>query len=153
MRHWVPESSRTIVPVIAEISTAILRRGPEWKWHDRRYLGAAHGDIGIVLQLVLTSPKLATQMEPVLTRLLDKKLPNGNWPVAETATNEKSKELVQFCHGAPGFVVSLLSLREYLPSLEARIDEAIQRGQDCIWREGLLTKEPNLCHGIFGNAL
>ncbi|KAK1833722.1 hypothetical protein QBC39DRAFT_345916 [Podospora conica] len=152
VRHWVPESARLVTPIIAEVSDTILRRGPDWAWHGHRYLGAAHGDIGIIVQLVLTSPELAPQLEPVLERLLDEQLPGGNWHVSLTL-DRKGKELVQFCHGAPGFVVSLLSLRHHFPNMESRINQAVDRARSCIWREGLLTKEPNLCHGIFGNAL
>jgi hypothetical protein len=53
--------------------------------------------------------------------------------------------LVQFCHGPLGFVVSLLAIRPHFSNMQTQIDEAIRRG--------LLTKEPNICHGITGNAL
>jgi hypothetical protein len=62
--------------------------------------------------------------------------------------------LIQFCHGAPGFMISLLAIRPYFePALQARIDSAVQRGRKLTWNKGLLTKEPNVCHGITGNAL
>ncbi|KAK0711810.1 hypothetical protein B0H67DRAFT_492623 [Lasiosphaeris hirsuta] len=152
VRHWVPESNPLVNSAIAEISNTILAHGPLWKWHGRRYLGAVHGDIGIVTQLVLTSPELAPQLEPVVDRLLNMQLLDGNWPSAE-GTGQNGKGLVQFCHGAPGFVTSLLSLRPHFPALQDRIDEAVRKGRECVWTEGLLKKEPNLCHGIFGNAL
>lgn len=152
VRHWVPGSNALVDPAIAEISNTILNKGPQWEWHGRRYLGALHGDVGIVTQLVLTSPSLAPQLESVVEKLLGLQLPDGNWPSSE-GNRQNGKGLVQFCHGAPGFVVSLLSLRPHFPGLQSRIDEAIERGRECIWQEGLLKKEPNLCHGIFGNAL
>ncbi|KAK3323068.1 hypothetical protein B0H66DRAFT_219260 [Apodospora peruviana] len=151
VRHWVSDSNALVDPAIAEISNTIINNGPHWKWHGRRYLGAVHGDIGIVTQLVLTSPSLATQLEPVLNRLLDMQLPDGNWPSAEG--HGLGKGLVQFCHGAPGFIVSLLSLRPFFPALQERIDAAVKKARECVWNEGLLKKEPSLCHGIFGNAL
>jgi len=61
--------------------------------------------------------------------------------------------LLQFCHGAPGFLISLLAIRPHFPSLHTDIDEAIALGRRVIWERGLLTKEPNICHGITGNAL
>lgn len=152
VRHWVPGSNDLVDPAIAEISNTILNRGPHWRWHGRRYLGAVHGDIGIITQLVLTSPSLAPQLQPVLEKLLRMQLPDGNWPSSEESGGS-GKGLVQFCHGAPGFVVSLSSLRRFFPDLHDRIDNGISRGRECIWRQGLLKKEPNLCHGIFGNAL
>ncbi|KAL0472920.1 hypothetical protein QR685DRAFT_156467 [Neurospora intermedia] len=152
VRHWVPGSNKLVDPAIAEITNTILNRGPNWTWHDKRYLGAVHGDIGILTQVVLTSPETAPQLESVLDRLLRLQHPSGNWPSSEQHAHT-GKCLVQFCHGAPGFVVSLLSLREHFPALQEKVDAAIGLGRKCIWAEGLLKKEPSLCHGIFGNAL
>ncbi|KAK4238060.1 hypothetical protein C8A03DRAFT_33961 [Achaetomium macrosporum] len=153
VRHAVPGSNELVDPAIAEISNTILNRGPRWQWHGRRYLGAVHGDIGIITQLVLTSPSLAPRVQPILERLLTMQLPDGNWPSSEES-GPSGKGLVQFCHGAPGFVLSLLALRPHFPrDLRDRIDAAVRRGRQCIWTQGLLKKEPSLCHGIFGNAL
>jgi len=152
VRHWVPESRRLVEPLLTEIANTIITRGPNWKWHGHRYLGAVHGDIGIITQVVLTDPELAPCVELPLDRLLDMQLADGNWPSSEDSSRT-SKGLVQFCHGAPGVVISLLSLRPYYPELQTKIDEAIRKGRECIWNQGLLKKEPNLCHGIFGNAL
>ncbi|KAK4152109.1 hypothetical protein C8A00DRAFT_16554 [Chaetomidium leptoderma] len=150
VRHYVPGSNSLVDPAIAEISNTVLSRGP-WKWHGRRYLGAVHGDIGIVTQLVLTSPSLAPRLQSLMEKLLDLQLSDGNWPSSEESGSGKG--LVQFCHGAPGFVLSLLALRPYFPALRDRLDTAITKGRECIWAQGLLKKEPSLCHGIFGNAL
>lgn len=132
----------------------ITAAGPNWTWHNKRYIGVAHGDVGILTQLILTDRSLATGSfaQSILERLLDQQLPNGNWPAKPGETDE-GKRLVQVCHGAPGFVVSLERLRPFFPSLQTRIDEAIRKGRNVIWEEGLLRKEPCLCHGILGNAL
>ena len=66
---------------------------------------------------------------------------------------EGRTDLVQWCHGAPGFAYSLQALRPYFPQLQGRIDVAVAEAQELVWKQGLLTKEPSLCHGIFGNAL
>ena len=60
---------------------------------------------------------------------------------------------MQVCHGAPGVVISLLSIRRYFPKLQGKIDKAVARGREAIHERGLLTKESCLCHGISGNAL
>ncbi|KAL2194708.1 hypothetical protein P885DRAFT_42426 [Corynascus similis CBS 632.67] len=155
VRTWVGEASKgAIDPAIAELSNTILNRGTQWRWHGKRYLGAVHGDIGIVTQLVLTSPELAGRLQPVVERLLGMQLPDGNWPSSEESSSRSGgKGLVQFCHGAPGFVLSLTALRPHFPALRDRIDSAISNGRECIRMQGLLKKEPSLCHGIFGNAL
>jgi len=152
VRHWVPDSNGLVNPAIDEISNIIIKNGPHWKWHGKRYVGAVHGDMGIVTQLVLTSPSLAPQLEPVVSKLLDMQHGDGNWSSAE-GHGPNSKALVQFCHGAPGFILSLLAIRQYFPALQERIDAAVRRGRECVWNEGLLRKEPSLCHGVFGNAL
>ena len=152
VRRWVPASSDLVDPAIAEISNTIMNRGPLWTWRGRRYLGAVHGDVGILSQLVLTSPSLAPRLTSVAEKLLEMQRADGNWPSSEES-GLAGKGLVQFCHGAPGFVLSLLALRAHFPELRARFDAAISRGRECIWSQGLLKKEPSLCHGIFGNAL
>jgi len=125
-----------------------------WEWHGKRYFGAAHGDIGIITQVVLSNPSLAPQLARRLEKLLELQLSDGNWPSSARSLKEgKTASLIQWCHGAPGFLYSLQSLRPYFPELQNRIDSAIEKGQSVTWRHGLLTKEPSLCHGIFGNAL
>ncbi|KAK3295242.1 uncharacterized protein B0H64DRAFT_142589 [Chaetomium fimeti] len=151
VRRWVAGSNTLVDPAIAEISNTILNRGPRWKWHDRHYLGAVHGDIGIITQLVLTTPSLAPQVQPAVERLLGMQQHDGNWPSSEESGS--GGRLVQFCHGAPGFVLSLAALRPHFPNLHHRFDAAVRRARECVRLRGMLKKEPSLCHGIFGNAL
>ena len=54
--------------------------------------------------------------------------------------------LMQFCHGAPGFVICLADLP--VPDLDAVL---LQAGET-IWAAGPLTKGSNLCHGTGGNG-
>ena len=56
------------------------------------------------------------------------------------------KRLLQFCHGAPGFVVCLADL----PS--AALDDLLLAAGETIWSAGPLTKGSNLCHGTGGNG-
>lgn len=129
---------------------AILGSPQPWTWHGKEYVGAAHGIIGIITQVVLSNPSYASQLEERLASLLQSQYESGNWP---SSLPPGSDRLVQFCHGAPGVVSSLLSVRQYFPTLRERIDDAVVAGQAAIKRKGLLTKEPCLCHGISGNAL
>lgn len=150
IRHWVPNSAPLVERFIVMVTAKILERGPNWEWKESRYIGAVHGDIGIITQLVVTSPPVASRLEEPLNKLLDMQFSRGNWPTTEGGSNET---LIQFCHGAPGFITSLLSLRPYFPGLQGKIDASIQKGREIIWSEGLLRKEPSICHGILGNAL
>jgi len=133
-----------------EVIESIMEAPRPWKWHGKNYVGAVHGSIGIITQIVLTDPSYAPKLEAELGALLSYQYDSGNWP---SSIPPGSDRLVQFCHGAPGVVASLLSIREHFPKLKSRIDTAIRKGRECIWERGLLTKEPCLCHGISGNAL
>lgn len=136
-------------PLIDQVAEKIVSHGPDWVWRGKRYLGAAHGDAGILTQVLLTKPELAPEMKPVVEKLLALQQPDGNWTWGE---REGKKPLVQWCHGAPGIVLSLVAARKFYPELEARIDEAIKRGRELVFAQGMLKKMPCLCHGIFGNA-
>ncbi|KAL6889224.1 hypothetical protein HDV57DRAFT_317874 [Trichoderma longibrachiatum] len=157
MRHQLPDCAGILEGPIAQVSEKILADsidGDEggWTFHQKKYLGAGHGDIGIVTQLALTTPALAPKLAPKLRALLSLQR-DGNWPIAREIDESRHPSLMQWCHGAPGFLYSLRAMRPCFPDLHDEIDAAIARGQEAIWRQGLLRKEPSLCHGIFGNAL
>ncbi len=57
-----------------------------------------------------------------------------------------SNLLMQFCHGAPGFVINLGDF----PS--AALDPILLGAGEAIWSAGPLTKGCNLCHGTGGNG-
>jgi len=144
----------------------ILQTPQPWYWHGRSYLGAAHGAIGIVTQLVLSLPECASGLEETVSRLLSLQLASGNWPSSlpsaaqsyalsthDKGRTQKRGELVQFCHGAPGFITSLTAIGPCFPNHEKQIDEAIEIGRSHVWERGILVKESCLCHGTCGNAL
>jgi len=153
----------------SELIRSIVEAERPWTWYDTNYVGAAHGTIGIITQIVLTRPSTASELglEGELRAILDAQFSDsGNFPAAlpspspspaaaaAAVDRRRDRErLVQFCHGAPGVVNSLMSLRDYFPNLRERIDAAIQKGQACTLKLGILTKEPCLCHGSSGNAL
>jgi Lanthionine synthetase C-like protein len=56
------------------------------------------------------------------------------------------KLLMQFCHGAPGFVICLADL----PS--KALDDDLLAGGEATWQAGPLKKGSNLCHGTGGNG-
>ena len=143
-------ASKTIEATIRKTVDRVLASKQPWSWHGKVYLGAAHGTFGILTQLVLSSPPCAQIVEPVLTSLLETQFSSGNFP---SSLPPGSDRLVQFCHGGPGAVLALRSLRPHFPNLQRQIDGAIQAAQKDIWKRGLLTKEPCLCHGVPGNAL
>ncbi|KAK1048312.1 hypothetical protein LTS16_004496 [Friedmanniomyces endolithicus] len=134
-----------------DVIDAVMESPRPWKWHGKAYVGAVHGAFGIITQVVLTDPqKYAAKLEMELAVLLTYQYDSGNFPSSIPPERDR---LVQICHGAPGVIVSLLSIKEYFPSLKEKIERAITKGRECILERGLLTKEPCLCHGISGNAL
>jgi len=143
-------ANKLVEETIQKTVDRILASPRPWRWHGTAYLGAAHGSIGIVCQVVLSAPSRAGLLEETVAQLLDLQFPSGNFP---SSLPPGSDELVQFCHGGPGFVLALTSIRPYFPALQARIDQAVEAARRDIWRRGLLTKVPCLCHGIAGNAL
>lgn len=145
------EVSRLITDTQEEVIDTVLASPRPWKWHGKAYVGAVHGAFGIMTQIVLTNPKkYAEKLEMELAVLLTYQYDSGNFPSSIPPERDR---LVQFCHGAPGVVISLLSIKEYFPTLKDKIDQAIQKGRECILERGLLTKEPCLCHGkLAGHA-
>ena len=156
VRHWVPSTStkEAMDACIKRVGDRILQDGPPWTWHGKEYLGAVHGSIGIITQLILCNPAYAAhpKVTIALNELLQSQDPTGgNFP---SSVESGRDSLVQFCHGAPGFVLSLPLVQNYFDAgTQDTINDAVTQARDCVWERGLLTKEPNLCHGATGNAL
>ncbi|KAK1641424.1 hypothetical protein BDP81DRAFT_403496 [Colletotrichum phormii] len=103
IRHWVPSSAPLVCGAIVHVSEYLLGPHPwtcpsrspassESHSHSHSHSsprpspedtrGTTHGDLGIITQLVLTSPPLAASpaLKYRLAGLLDLQLPNGDWP-------------------------------------------------------------------------
>lgn len=135
---------------VEKVVQKILESKGRWKWHGKEYIGAVHGDWGIVTQVLLSAPSYASELQDIVKELLEITLPSGNWPSSRSSSRD---DMVQFCHGAPGALAAIYSIRHLYPHLEEQIDAAIRGGTRCVWERGILTKEPCLCHGTSGNAL
>ncbi|KAI0353316.1 hypothetical protein OH77DRAFT_619046 [Trametes cingulata] len=157
-----------------------------WKWHGSRYLGAAHGAVGI-LHVVLHAPSriIAPHWSKILSTvewLLAIQDPSGNWPTkagrhmtyvsggaaAQTESKrigvdeESDDALVQWCHGATGFLMlfsALLRRAALSPnacplseSQRVSIVAAMQRAGELVYTRGLLRKGIGLCHGVSGSV-
>jgi len=71
----------------------------------------------------------------------------GNFP---SRPQNKNDRLVQFCHGAPGVIPTLIKAYSYFN--QNKYLECAKRSSESIWKYGLLKKGAGLCHGISGNA-
>jgi hypothetical protein len=73
----------------------------------------------------------------------------ANWPAylyPPGGSTRPQKRLMQFCHGAPGFVICLADLPTN------GLDDLLLAGAEAAWEAGPLTKGSNLCHGTGGNG-
>ena len=68
-----------------------------------------------------------------------------NWR-ARLSTPPGSPKLMQYCHGAPGFVVCLADFPDQ------GLDDLLVAGAEATWAAGPLRKGSNLCHGTGGNG-
>lgn len=138
VRHWVPSCKESINASVSKVCNRIIDDGPEWEWHGKQYLGAVHGSMGIITQVILSDPSHATNPKIVsaLQRLLEMQDQDaGNFP---SSVESGKDHLVQFCHGAPGFVLSLPFIRQYFSSsLQQKIYQAIEKARGCIWKKGM----------------
>ncbi|KAL2205729.1 hypothetical protein CC79DRAFT_1334099 [Sarocladium strictum] len=154
LRHWMPGTSALVSGCMKPLIDHIMGEIP-WTFSGHRYIGAAHGDIGILTQLVLcdNSMGMDPRFESQLIDLLDVQQEDGHWPITPDP-NLGSPDLVHYCHGSPGFVHSLMKIKPFVrPELQERVSASIDLGRREVWQKGLLRKEPNLCHGITGNML
>ena len=107
----------------------------------------------IAYRIILCDPSKASHPNVLksLGEVLDSQNSNNNWPASMNGYHD---DLVQFCHGAPGIVISLKAIAEHFDEdLGSDMWEACEMAVLWIVERGLLTKEPNLCHGTTGNAL
>nr|XP_014287074.1 lanC-like protein 2 [Halyomorpha halys] len=123
-----------------------------YEWYDTNYLGAAHGLAGILYILLccsrlLTSKEKNDLIQPTIEWLLTQRFPSGNF---KPSTDKDEDNLVQWCHGAPGFV-HLFTLASEVFKSRKYLDVALQCGE-IVWERGLLSKGYSLCHGVSGNA-
>lgn len=116
------------------------------------YLGAGHGFAGTAGAIVrglslLTRAQREEWVERFVATTLATATREGalaNW----TPSREPARPgfLVQWCHGAPGFVTSLATLADQ------RLDDLLLAAGELIWTAGPLAKGGGLCHGTAGNG-
>ncbi|EGG14922.1 lantibiotic synthetase component C-like protein [Cavenderia fasciculata] len=128
-----------------------------YEWHHSQYLGGVHGLAGILyilmncLELIDDESdkklNISNDIKGSLDYLMSTRLESGNFPTRPDNTNDR---LVQFCHGAPGVIPTLLKAHSFFK--DSKYLECAKISSDVIWKYGLLTKGTGLCHGISGNA-
>ncbi|KAL0842055.1 hypothetical protein ABMA28_014252 [Loxostege sticticalis] len=137
-----------------QFSTQMKSESPLlWQWHDKVYFGAAHGMAGILYMLLqarmyINVIEIRSFVKPTLDWLLNQRYSSGNFQ--SSLESSSSDRLVQWCHGAPGFV-PLCILAHQVFEDDKYLKIALQCG-DVIWQRGISTKGYSMCHGVSGNA-
>jgi hypothetical protein len=118
------------------------------------YLDAVHGFVATALPLIRGRRLLGDDawrswertIVDTVARTADRSGAHANWRPELNDVRSGQKKLVQFCHGAPGFVVCLAGLP--CPVL----DDLLVAAGELVWSAGPLAKGSNLCHGTGGNG-
>lgn len=116
------------------------------------YIDAVHGFVATALPLIRGRGLLDAAdwvrwqqcIETTVTRTAQREGPLANWRAWFTPSGRGM--LMQYCHGAPGFIVCLAGL----PG--TALDELLLAGGEATWAAGPLNKGANLCHGTGGNG-
>jgi len=152
--------------IIRKVVEAVLRSGQAmaratksrsalmFSWHDKVYIGAAHGLAGILTMLLqarhyVTPAEMEELIRPSVDYVLNMQMDSGNFPSSKG--NDKDR-LVHWCHGAPGVCHLLLTAHRVWGGDTDMYLTAARRAGDLVWERGLLKKGPGLCHGVAGNG-
>ena len=141
-----------------ESADHLLREWRESVWvqdlygKQERSVGAGHGFAGNAFALLSGAGMLGAEAAPVSDRirrvLIDLAQIDGEvaqWPAL--VGKEIQRRPVQWCHGAPGMVISLAGLPR-----DEETDRLLRAGAELTWQAGPMCKGPSLCHGTAGNA-
>jgi hypothetical protein len=119
------------------------------------FLDAVHGFVATASPLIRGRHLLASDewtawracIENTVRRTATREGDRVNWRVFLDVPGARVPTLLmQFCHGAPGFVVCLAGM----PG--TALDDLLVGGAEAAWHAGPLAKGPNLCHGTAGNG-
>lgn len=137
-----------------------LRMPLLWQWHRAKYLGAAHGVVGILQTLLSLAPSevealdksrgMVELVRQTIAALDGYCYPSGNLE-SSIKDGHRSDKLVHWCHGAPGHLLLLVRAYEVLGD-ETLLAKAKDVADQVVWPRGLLRKGVGLCHGVSGNA-
>ena len=117
------------------------------------YLDAVHGFAAVASVLIRGRHLLAPgewdewerRIANTISRTASREGRLANWRVW-LFSEPGHPQLVQFCHGAPGFVTCLAELPSHA------LDELLVAAGEMTWHAGPLAKGSNLCHGTGGNG-
>ena len=117
------------------------------------YIDAVHGFVATALPIIQGRDLLELAdwvswrqcIENTVRRTAEWEGNQVNWR-AWLSTPRGRAKLMQYCHGAPGFVVCLADFPD------DALDDLLLAGAEATWAAGPLRKGSNLCHGTGGNG-
>ena len=119
------------------------------------FLDAVHGFVATASPLIrgrhLLNSNIWADWEQCIAHTIQRTASRSgsqaNWRVYLYGNESSNRPmLMQFCHGAPGFIICLADF----PSIA--IDDLLIAAGEAIWAAGPLIKGSNLCHGTGGNG-
>ncbi len=119
------------------------------------YIDAVHGFVGTASPLIHGRHLLDAQewndwqrcVSNTVRRCATLEDGLANWRARLITRSDKSAGmLMQFCHGAPGFITCLANFPD------DSLDDLLLAGGEATWQAGPLVKGSNLCHGNGGNG-
>ncbi|HTI48735.1 MAG TPA: LanC-like protein [Casimicrobiaceae bacterium] len=154
--HLFRESARTLW---SQLEWSAAYECHYWTQHlygsRTNYLDAVHGFVGTALPLIrgralLDASEWAAWAHCIANTVRRTATHDDgmvNWRAfLEPPTQRARRMLMQYCHGAPGFVVCLAGY----PGDD--LDDLLTAAGEATWAAGPLAKGSNLCHGTGGNG-
>ena len=141
IKRWCPSTAEEVEKCNQLLIDQIMAQVP-WRFHGHNYTGAAHGVIGILTQIVLSQPKMGrdAKIEDLIQEQLDLQADDGHWFITDDPKIGEP-DLVHYCHGAPGHIISLLAMKPFVKSeLHDRIDKAVALGRKAGMGKGVVKK-------------
>lgn len=157
--RWAELFRRTAARLWSQLEWSEEHQCQHWTQdlYGRRsdYLDAVHGFVATASPLIrgrhLLGPERWQAWQQCIVNTVARTATcegdQANWRAMLTVPRDRpQKWLMQFCHGAPGFVICLGDL----PG--PQLDPLLLAAGRAIWAAGPLTKGANLCHGTGGNG-
>jgi Lanthionine synthetase C-like protein len=141
--------------------TLLARQEPDGLWTQDlygerlRYVGAGHGFAGNAFALLRAAewlddcPGLEARVLAATRDLAIVQEGIANWPVlADGSSRSGAPPRVQWCHGAPGVIISLAGQG----GGDEQHGELLAAGGQFVWQVGPIAANAGLCHGTSGNG-
>ena len=156
-RRWADlfrASARTLWSQLEWSAEHACRYWPQDLYGRRTsYIDAVHGLVATATPLIhgrdLLAPEEWTNWQDCIAQTVSSTATRegrlANWR-SQLYQPPDRPMLMQYCHGAPGFIVCLADFPD------ASLDALLTAGGEAVWEAGPLRKGANLCHGTGGNG-